>query len=82
MTTARRPDVLLSEKQLADYLNMKPQTLARWRVEGSGPPFLKLGACVRYRLDDIQRWTQACRRNSTSDLAESLGSCSVHNEAP
>ncbi len=34
---------LLSNKQAARLLGIQPNTLEIWRVQGKGPPFLKLG---------------------------------------
>ncbi len=37
------------------------QTLARWRHEGVGPPYMKIGARVVYRGADILAWLEAKR---------------------
>ena len=42
------------------------RTLQRWRLEGVGPEFLKLGRLVRYRKYDLDRWSDAQLRSSTS----------------
>ena len=56
--------------QAADYLNLSPKTLERYRVDGNGPPFHKLGkgkrSRVLYKLDDLETWLQSCRYLSTS----------------
>lgn len=44
---------LLSEERAAILLDLKRQTLAKWRVEGAGPPFVKAGRSVRYKQSDI-----------------------------
>lgn len=31
-------------------------TIRRWRFDGRGPKFIKLGAAVRYDPRDLQRW--------------------------
>ena len=33
-----------------------PSTLAHWRCEGKGPPFVKLGGRVAYRGADLNAW--------------------------
>lgn len=58
---------LMTPQQAADYLGVAKHTLARWRVEGGGPPFLKLGGPVRYDVSDLDTWIDARRRGSTSD---------------
>ena len=46
----------LSEKEVAELLNLKVATLRAWRLRGSGPPYRKLGSAVRYPLDELQDW--------------------------
>ncbi|MBY0567449.1 MAG: hypothetical protein K2P70_09065 [Hyphomonadaceae bacterium] len=31
-------------------------TLSNWRSTGIGPPFMKVGRSVRYRLDRLNAW--------------------------
>ena len=62
--------VLMDSRDAAAYLCVARQTLARWRVEGGGPVFLKLGALVRYDVDDLDGWLDAQRRQTTSDAAK------------
>jgi Helix-turn-helix domain len=51
----------------AKFLGLSPKTLERFRVEGRGPCFLKLGRRVVYSRDDLVQWAEAQRRHSTSD---------------
>lgn len=44
----------LTQTELAERWSMSPRTLERWRWVGCGPPHLKLGGRVRYRLTDIE----------------------------
>ena len=44
---------LLSTKLLSRRWNIAPRTLERWRTEGRGPQFVRIGRHVRYRLTDI-----------------------------
>jgi Helix-turn-helix domain len=37
---------------------VSPATLAKWRVQGDGPPFIKVGRSVFYRGADVNRWMQ------------------------
>ena len=50
---------LLTEAQAADLLALKPDTLRRWRYQGRGPTFVRVGASVRYRITDVERWIAA-----------------------
>lgn len=45
---------LLTQVDLAARWNVSPRTLERWRWEGCGPPHLKIGSHVRYRLSDVE----------------------------
>ncbi|MCM2256577.1 MAG: helix-turn-helix domain-containing protein [Vicinamibacteria bacterium] len=47
---------------------ISPKTLERWRVEGSGPRFVKLGRRVGYRRQDLLDWAASRTRRSTSDI--------------
>ena len=49
-------DQLLTVTQVADLLQVPPQTLYGWRTRGDGPPGLKVGRHLRYRRDDLMRW--------------------------
>ena len=44
---------LLSTKLLSRRWNIAPRTLERWRAEGCGPQFVRIGRHVRYRQTDI-----------------------------
>ena len=44
----------LRQKQLADRWLMSPRTLEQWRWQGKGPKYLKIGAMVVYRLEDVE----------------------------
>jgi predicted DNA-binding transcriptional regulator AlpA len=46
----------LDENRLAQRWSMSPRTLQRWRQDGRGPLFLKLGGRVVYRVSDIEAW--------------------------
>lgn len=44
---------LLSTKLLSRRWNIAPRTLERWRAEGCGPQFVRIGRHVRYRQTDV-----------------------------
>jgi hypothetical protein len=44
----------LTQLDLARRWRVSPRTLERWRWLGQGPAYLKLGAAVAYRLDDVE----------------------------
>jgi len=47
---------LMTRKELAGYLGLEPNTLARWKWKGDGPPCIKIGRSVRYRQSEVDRW--------------------------
>lgn len=42
------------------------KTLAQWRSQGKGPPFLKIGGRILYARADLDAWLASCRRTSTA----------------
>ncbi len=46
----------LDSKQLAERWAMSYRTLDRWRWQGQGPRFVKIGSRVIYRLKDIEEY--------------------------
>lgn len=55
-------DTFLSRSELADILPVSRQTLHTWASRGKGPPFLKLGGRVAYRVGDVREWLERQRR--------------------
>ncbi len=51
-------DELLTRRQAAKYLNLKPQTLASWAMDARNIPFVKLGKAVRYRRTDLDKYIE------------------------
>lgn len=47
------PDMLLTAKELADYLSISTEALAQDRFRGEGIPYVKIGSRVRYRLSSL-----------------------------
>jgi predicted site-specific integrase-resolvase len=64
-TITARP--LLKEAEVAQLLNVEVATIRRWRWAGKPPPFVRIGAAVRYDPDAIAAFIEAGRRTSTSD---------------
>ena len=55
----------LNTKELSEYLGLSVPTLQRWRVDGSGIPFIKRGGVVRYDIQDVDNWLAQHKRNNT-----------------
>lgn len=47
---------LLKEDDVAKQLHVSAASLRRWRLLGRGPQFIKVGALVRYRPEDVEEW--------------------------
>jgi hypothetical protein len=60
-------ELLLDVGQAAAHLRRAPQTLAKLRCVGGGPPYYKIGKNVFYKVDDLDAWLDGRRRSSTSD---------------
>lgn len=58
---------LMTEAEAASLLRVSLTTIRRWRREGRGPAYRKLGGgrAVRYRPDDIADFIAASRRMRT-----------------
>lgn len=61
------PTPYMPQAQAATFLGLSPRTLERFRLEGRGPAFLKLGRRVVYSREDIVKWAEGQRRHSPSD---------------
>ena len=60
---------LLSSEQVAELTGLALDTLAQWRSQRRGIPYLKIGRLVRYDLSDVQAYLRGCRV-SVSDPQE------------
>lgn len=55
-------------KQAAAWLGLSQSTMAKQRLSGSGPVYIKLGSRrVGYREADLEEWVQSNRCRSTSE---------------
>jgi predicted DNA-binding transcriptional regulator AlpA len=72
-TRSRAPKIdsdfeqLLTPKETAQFLRVSESWLAKARMHGDGPPFVKFGRAVRYRETDLVRWLKSRARLSTSE---------------
>jgi predicted DNA-binding transcriptional regulator AlpA len=58
---------LLRPADAAAFLDLSRSTLAKRRMTGNGPRFVKFGASVRYSLQDLEEYVAQSARRSTSD---------------
>lgn len=57
---------ILTTQEAARYVRLSKPTLERFRINGDGPRFAKLGGAVRYRADDLEAWLASRLIQSTS----------------
>ncbi len=60
----------LNQTDLAARWKMSPRTLERWRYDGDGPAYLKLGSRVVYRLVDIEAHEERRRQEALAQKAK------------
>ncbi len=58
---------LKSVEEAAGYLRVAVSTLNKWRVQGRGPRFAKVGGRVRYTQADLDAYVEGSLRRSTSE---------------
>ncbi len=58
--------LVIDEEDAAKALGLSPRTLQRWRVEGIGPKYRKLGRRIGYTEADLREFLERSRRTSTS----------------
>lgn len=63
------PALFLTQDQTAAVLFVSRRTLIRWRLEGRGPRFHRIGQRVAYRQGDIDAWAN---QHSYATRAEEL----------
>jgi hypothetical protein len=60
--TGYTDDDILTPAEAAYYLNKSTFTLKRWRTERIGPPYIKNGGAIEYRLGDLRAYRIRCLR--------------------
>jgi excisionase family DNA binding protein len=58
-SNTRDDESLLNESEAAKLLAVSVRTLQAWRTRESGPPFVRLGRAIRYRLKDLIEWVRS-----------------------
>lgn len=59
---------ILTVREAANFAKVSKSTLDKARVAGTGPPFIKIGGAVRYRLSDLENWLNSRVFQSTSEI--------------
>ncbi len=56
----------MTAEQVTRELPVAKATLAKWRWNGTGPSYVKLGARVMYRRVDLDAWIASNTRSPTA----------------
>lgn len=59
MTSTLQIGVFLTPKETAELLKVSVSWLAKARMRGDGPPFIKIGRCIRYGEAALQEWAKS-----------------------
>jgi hypothetical protein len=57
----------LTPRETARILRVSTSWLAKRRMDGTGPPFIKLGRCIRYSEAALVHWMRSQQRLSTAE---------------
>ena len=60
-------DPLLHSAHVAKVLGVSSSWLAKSRLNGTGPRFIKIGRAVRYSLSTVREYIRSRQRISTSE---------------
>ncbi len=50
---------LLNEHDVARLIGLSVASVRRWRLLKTGPKYLKIGAAVRYKPEDVSAWLES-----------------------
>jgi predicted DNA-binding transcriptional regulator AlpA len=50
---------LLNERDVARITGLSVASVRRWRLLRQGPKYLKIGASVRYKAEDLTEWLES-----------------------
>lgn len=59
MATANTLEILLNEQAVARITGLSLASVRRWRLLRQGPKYLKIGAAVRYKPEDVSKWLES-----------------------
>lgn len=59
----------LTNRGAAAYLGLTENYIAKLRVTGTGPTYIKIRGRILYSPDDLDDWLNAHKRTSTSEAA-------------
>jgi excisionase family DNA binding protein len=60
----------MTAAEAAEYLRSSKSTLAKRRLTGDGPRYLRIGRAIRYARSELDEWIARSARRSTSEPDE------------
>ena len=66
-------DGLLTEEEAADALGVVKATMRNWATRRIGPPRIRIGRRVHYRLDAINNWIASLERGPALNKKNKMG---------
>ena len=51
-------DQIITEREAAKLAGWSCGALVKWRREGRGPRYIRVGRSIRYRLSDLLNWIE------------------------
>ena len=64
--------IFLTEKDVAEQIKVSLASLRRWRLLQRGPRFIKVGALVRYRAEDLEQWLETLPAGGASPQRQDI----------
>ena len=64
--------IFLTEKDVAKQIKVSLASLRRWRLLQRGPRFIKVGALVRYRAEDLEQWLETLPAGGTTPQRQEI----------
>lgn len=65
--SSNTPQTLLRTPEAARFLGLSTSCLEKWRCQGGGPRFVRLGKAVAYRPKDLESFISDRLAGSTSE---------------
>jgi excisionase family DNA binding protein len=49
---------VMTEPETAEHIGISLSGLRKWRSDGRGPPYVRLGRLIRYRRTVVEEWLE------------------------
>jgi hypothetical protein len=61
-----------SEERFADEIGYTVRAVRSWRSQRRGPPFIKIGKAVYYKITAVEAWLKTLERPTRSSLRAAM----------